>query len=160
MDNTKKNDEVFIEDTINASVEKVYNAWTNPEKLMQWFAPEGCSIKFKTLDIKPGGCFHSYISNPQFGDCWCIGTYKEIELNTKLVFTMMNTDEHGNRIDPTTIGMDAEWPAETIVTIIFREENGKTKLQLRQTVLQEIAKKTGAYPSWLQMLNKLKAIIK
>ena len=72
---------------------------------------------------------------------------------------MINADENGNPINPTEIGMDPDWPGETLVTVTLTEENGKTKLQLRQTVSQELAKKTGAYPSWLQMLNNMRALL-
>lgn len=43
--------------------------------------------------------------------------------------------------------MDPDWLGETLVTVKLTGENGKTKLQLRQAVSQELAKKTGAYPS-------------
>jgi uncharacterized protein YndB with AHSA1/START domain len=151
--------EVFIEESFSASIERVFNAWTDPDKLMKWYAPDGCTIFFKKLDIETGGQFHSCISNPQFGDCWCIGEYKEIVPNEKIVFTLINADENGNPINPIDIGMDADWPGQTLVTVTFKEDNGKTKLQLRQTVSQELAKKTGAYPSWLQMLNKMKSLL-
>ncbi|MGE5943577.1 MAG: SRPBCC family protein [Flavobacteriales bacterium] len=159
MKNRKDNKEVFIEETFNARIEKVFQAWTDPEKLMKWFAPDGCTIQFKELDIKTGGKFHSCISNPQYGDCWCIGEYKEVIPNLKLVFTMVNADESGNPINPVDIGMDKDWPRVTLVTITLTEANKKTKLQLRQTVSQELAKKTGAYPSWLQMLNNMKTLL-
>lgn len=126
---------------------------------MKWYAPDGCTISFKELDIKTGGKFHSCISNPQYGDCWCIGEYKEVVPNLKLVFTMVNADVNGNPINPVDIGMDSNWPRETLVTITLTEDNGKTKLQLRQTVSQELAKKTGAYPSWLQMLNNMQTLL-
>ena len=159
MENQTKNNEVFIEETFNAGIEKVFNAWTDPQLLIKWFAPNGCTIYFKKLEVKPGGQFHSCISNPQFGDCWCVGEYKEVVPYSKIVFTMINADENSNPINPADIGMDPEWPGETLVTVTFTEENGKTKLQLRQTVSQELAKKTGAYPSWLQMLDSMKEVI-
>lgn len=159
MENQTKNNEVFIEETFNAGIEKVFNAWTDPQLLIKWFAPNGCTIYFKKLEVKTGGQFHSCISNPQFGDCWCVGEYKEVVPYSKIVFTMINADEKGNPINPADIGMDPEWPGETMVTVTFTEENGKTKLQLRQTVSQELAKKTGAYPSWLQMLDNMKDVI-
>lgn len=151
--------EVFIEETFNASPERVFKAWTDPEKLLKWFAPDGCTIHFKTINVEEGGMFHSCISNPQYGDCWCIGEYMEIVPNSKLVFTMINADENGKPINPADIGMDPDWPGETLVTVRLTEENGKTKLQLRQTVSQELAKKTGAYPSWLQMLNNMQTLL-
>ncbi len=75
------------------------------------------------------------------------------------MFTLINADENGNPIIPAENGMDADWPGETLVTVTLWEENGKTKLQLRQTVSQELARRTSAYPSWLQMLNKMKTIL-
>lgn len=159
MKNHVNQNEVFIEEIFNASSERVFSAWTDPEKLMKWYAPEGCTITFKKIKVKTGGQFHSCISNPQFGDCWCIGVYKEIIPNSKIVFTMINADENGNPIDPAEIGMDPDWPGETLVTVTLTEENEKTKLQLRQTVSQELAKKTGAYPSWLQMLNNMQTLL-
>jgi uncharacterized protein YndB with AHSA1/START domain len=159
MENHINNNEVFIEEIINASIDRVFQAWTDPEKLMKWYAPDGCTIRFIELNIKTGGKFHSCISNPQYGDCWCIGEYKEVVPFSKLVFTMVNADEGGNPINPANIGMDPDWPGETLVTITLTEENGKTRLQLRQTVSQELAKKTGAYPSWLQMLNNMQTLL-
>lgn len=147
--------QVDITYEFNYPRQSVFEAWTNPVYLPQWFAPEGCSIEFKQLDIKPGGKFHSCIRNPHFGDCWVIGEYKEIVVPDRLVFTMINADEHGSPIDPKTIGMDAEWPGETLVTVTFDETNGKTVVNLKQTVSEAIAKRTGAHPSWIQMLQRL-----
>lgn len=155
-----KKDEVFIEETFNASIKTVFEAWTDPEKLMKWYAPDGCTVHFKKIEIRTGGQFHSCISNPQYGDCWCIGEYLEVIPYSKIVFTMINADENGSPINPVDIGMDPDWPGETLVTVTLTEENEKTRLQLRQTVLQLLAKKTGAYPSWLQMLNNMRALIK
>ncbi|MEX6689419.1 SRPBCC domain-containing protein [Danxiaibacter flavus] len=156
MENLITKNEVFIEEIFDASIERVFSAWTDPDKLMQWYAPDGCTFFIKKMDIRTGGQFHTCISNPQYGDCWCIGAYKEILPNEKIVFTLMNADENGDPINPVDIGMDPDWPGKTLVTVTFTEENGKTRLQLRQTVSQELAKKTGAYPSWLQMLNKMR----
>lgn len=158
--NPANENEVFIEETFNAGIESVFSAWTDPDKLMKWYAPDGCTIRFKKLDIKSGGKFHSCISNPQYGDCWCIGEYKEIVTNTKIVFTLINADESGNPVNPADIGMDPDWPGVTLVTVMLTEEKGKTKLQLRQTVIQELAQKTGAYTGWLQMLNNIQKLLK
>lgn len=151
--------EVLITRVFDAPAELVFNLWIDPELLIQWYAPEGCTIFFKEINPKTGGSYHSCISNSQYGDCWCIGKYKEVIPNTKIAFTMINADEHGNPINPAAIGMDPEWPGETLVTIRLEEEEGRTKLELRQTVSQELAKKTGAYPSWLQMLDNMQSLL-
>ena len=159
MENYVANDEVLIKHAFNAGAKKVFNAWISPELLVQWYAPDGCTVKIKSINVEAGGKFHHCISNPQFGDCWAIGEYKEVTPYTKIVFTLINADEDGNRIDPIEIGMDADWPGETLVTVTFAEEDGKTRVQLHQTVSIEVAKRTGAYPSWIQMLNKMQTIL-
>lgn len=159
MKNPANKNEVYIEEVFDAGIERVFQAWTDPGQLMKWYAPDGCTIQFKEIKIETGGRFHSCISNPRYGDCWCVGEYKEVSPNSKIVFTMINADENGNPVDPAAIGMDAGWPRETLVTVTLTEQNGKTKLQLHQTVSQELAKKTGAYPSWLQMLNNMRDLL-
>lgn len=146
---------IVIRRWFNATRVLVFDAWSNPEYLPHWFAPHGCSIHFSKLEIRPDGQFHSCIRNPDFGDCWCIGIYKEIVRPERIVYTMAIADELGNRIEPAQAGHDPEWPAETLVMVTFEDDNGGTLLTLRQNVLESLAKRTGAYPSWLEMLDRL-----
>jgi hypothetical protein len=46
-----------------------------------------------------------------------------------------------------------------VVTVTLEEEQGQTRLTLQQTVSEALAKRTGAYPSWLQMFERLDAEI-
>lgn len=49
---------ISIDATVNAPINKVWNAWTTPDKITQWnFAtPEWCCPKAE-IDLKPGGKF-------------------------------------------------------------------------------------------------------
>jgi uncharacterized protein YndB with AHSA1/START domain len=58
MHNRVNNNEVFIEQTFNTSIERVFSAWADPEKLMKWYAPDGCTIHFKKIKVETGGRFH------------------------------------------------------------------------------------------------------
>ena len=55
--------------------------------------------------------------------------------------------------------MDPDWPKETIVKVTLSEHQGRTRLTLHQTVSESLAKRTGAYPSWLDMLERLGALL-
>lgn len=146
---------VVIERLFAAPRELVFKAWTDPAHLARWFAPRGCTIRFLKLDVRPGGVFHSCIHNPAFGECWCVGVYHEIVAPERIVYTLASADAQGNKTAPAAGGHASDWPAETTVSVTFTEHEGRTKLVLRQTVLESIAKRTGAYPSWLQMLDRL-----
>lgn len=147
--------QVLITHTFNAPREAVFKAWTDPEQLANWFAPEGCVLTYKALNINEGGQYHSCIYNESFGNCWCKGTYITVKYPEKLVLTMEVTDETGADVTPVDAGMDADWPQRTTVTVLFYDRGDKTLIELHQTVSETLAKKTGAYPSWFSMFERM-----
>ena len=149
--------EALITRTFDAPRELVFRAWTDPDQLAQWYAPHGCTIAFRSLDVREGGAFHSVIHTPDGTACWCRGVYSELVAPERIVYTMAVADAGGNRITPTEAGMDPGWPHETTVTVTFAEHGGRTTLTLHQTVSESLAKRTGAHPSWLEMLDRLDA---
>ncbi len=159
--NKSTSNEVHITHVFDAERELVFEAWTDPEQLAKWYAPDGCTISFKQCEVKTGGQYHSCIHVPAYGNCWCKGSYLQVEAPNKLVFTMEVTDETGKDVTPAAAGMAEGWPQVTTVTVTFSEvEGGKTKIELHQTVSEDLAKQTGAYPSWISMFNKLNGQLK
>lgn len=147
--------EVLITRIFKAPRELVFRAWTEPEHLHRWYAPNGCSIHFARIDMRTGGSFHSCVRTPQGYECWCTGSYLEVVPPERLVFTFAVADPEGKKRTPVEAGMDPEWPEETVVTVTFAHHDEGTKMTLHQTVGEALARKTGAYPSWLQMFDKL-----
>jgi len=147
--------DLVITRVFDAPRDLVFKAWTDPEQLKRWYAPRGCEIHFAKLDIRPGGTFHSCIRNPKFHDCWCVGVYREIVVPERIVYDMAVADENGNRVEPADVGMDPDWPKETVVTVTFAAQGDKTKVTLHQTAPESVAKRTGAHPSWIEMLDRL-----
>jgi len=148
--------DVIITHVFDAPRDKVFRAWASVESLKRWYAPKGCAIEFAKHDFRPGGASLHRIRNPAFGDCWCKAVYHEIAPPEKIVYFLAVTDEKGNPIPPAQAGHDPAWPAETVVAVTLEAlPDGKTKLTLRQNVSEDLAKRTGAHPSWLQMLDNL-----
>lgn len=151
--------EILVTRVFDAPRDVVFAAWTDPKHLERWHAPHGCAIRFSKIDARPGGGFHSCIRTPDGHECWCVGKYLEIVRPERIVYSMAVSDKDGKLIKPAAAGMDPEWPAETIVTLTFEEHEGKTKLTLHQTVGEALASRTGALPSWFQMLDRLAEIV-
>ena len=157
MGHAKK--ELKISHLFDAPMEMVFRAWTDPEQLVHWYAPDGCTIEFKSINIKEGGTFHSCIHDPVHGDCWVMGTYKEVLAPERLVFSMVLTNEAGDDVTPDQTGKPEEWPKEIITTVMFSPVGKQTKLLLHQTVSEESAKQSGAYQSWIKMFNRLNDLV-
>ncbi|HTF80154.1 MAG TPA: SRPBCC domain-containing protein [Cytophagales bacterium] len=153
MDN--KEAAVRITHIFDATPDLVFEAWTDPEQLLLWYAPQGCKLFYKHIEVRKGGTFHSCIQDPLYGDCWCKGTYLEIDPPYKLVYTVALCDAEGNSVQSAQVGKDGAWPSSTTVTVFFTPVGNKTQVQLHQNVSESLAKKTGAYPSWIQMLERL-----
>lgn len=151
--------ELLITHLFDTSPDMVYRAWTDPEQLKHWYAPDGCTIEFKSIDVQPGGRFHSCIHDPIHGECWITGTYLEVSAPKKLVFTMVLSDENGRNTSAAQAGKPEDWPEEIITTVTFEPVAGQTKTTIHQTVSEEEAKKTGAYQSWIKMFNILNRLL-
>jgi uncharacterized protein YndB with AHSA1/START domain len=154
------NNYLHITHLFDASVEQVFEAWTNPEILKNWYAPEGCTIDFKSIDVSVGGEFHSVIHDPVHGDCWIKGVYQEVVFREKLVFLMVLSNEQGEVITAGDAGKSEAWPQAIITTVTFTPISNQTKVTLHQTVDETEAKKTGAYQSWFSMFDKLSGALK
>jgi len=156
---TPRQKELLITHLFDASPEIVFRAWTDLDQLKHWYAPDGCTIDFKTIDVKPGGKFHSCIHDPIHGECWIIGTYIEVLPPERLVFTMALSNENGHTTSAAEAGKPEGWPEEIITTVTFEPVLGQTKVTIHQTVSEEKAKKIGAYQSWIKMFNKLNRML-
>jgi uncharacterized protein YndB with AHSA1/START domain len=150
---------IRIERLFDAPRELVFDAWARPEQLVQWYAPRGCTIEIRSIDVRNGGRFHWCIHNPSFGDCWCVGVFREVVRPERIVYTLATADSAGKQIEPVQAGHDPRWPSETLVQVTFANARGATLLTLEQNALERLAKETGAYPSWLQMLDRLAELV-
>ncbi|MES2828826.1 MAG: SRPBCC domain-containing protein [Bacteroidota bacterium] len=151
--------ELLISHLFDAPQNVVFAAWTDPEQLKHWYAPDGCSIEFKSIDVNSGGDFHYCIHDPVHGPCWIIGTYLEIVQDQKLVFTMVMSNEAGDKVSSVANGKVEDWPESHVATVTFEPIGARTKMTIHQTVSEEKAKETGAYQSWIKMFNKLNLLL-
>jgi uncharacterized protein YndB with AHSA1/START domain len=129
--------------------------WTQPELLERWYAPRRCQLEMISFDFRVGGTWRHRIREPDGGGCLCAAVFEEIRAPERIVYSLFFTDERGSFIEATSAGADPEWPSRTTVTVTFTERAGTTTMTLQQTVPESLAKRTGAYPSWLEMLDRL-----
>ncbi|MGE0867323.1 MAG: SRPBCC domain-containing protein [Kofleriaceae bacterium] len=79
---------ITFQRTIAASLEDVFDAWTRPEELTQWWDPTGTPLAECTVDLRPGGAFKFVHRGSAHGPPFA-GVYREIERPSRLVFDAM-----------------------------------------------------------------------
>jgi len=112
-----------VEREIAAPVEKVYEAWTNPEIMFQWMGPGEVGCKKVDIDLKQGGKYLIHMVSPDCENHVAIGEYKEITPNKRLQFTW---SWEGGEVTDTLVTVDFETVGDsTKVTLLH--ENFPTK---------------------------------
>ncbi|MEO6421020.1 MAG: SRPBCC domain-containing protein [Polyangiaceae bacterium] len=74
-----------FERLLSAPREQVFDAWTKPEHVTEWWDPTGTPLTECTIDLRPGGTFR-FVNRGNAHAPPFEGAYRVIERPTKLVF--------------------------------------------------------------------------
>jgi len=89
MENTQSNTEdreLLISRTLNAPVELVWEMWTTPEHIANWWGPNGFTNTITKMDIKAGGEWDLVMHGPDGTDYKNKSVFKEVVLHKKIVY--------------------------------------------------------------------------
>ena len=120
--------EFVIKRSFNAPVTRLWQAWTDPDRLLHWWGPKDFEVVSTNVDLKPGGLFHYCLRSPDGQIMWGRFIYREIVPEKRLVFIVSFSDEHaGLARHPLHEG----WPLQILSTVTFSESGGKTTVTVR-----------------------------
>jgi uncharacterized protein YndB with AHSA1/START domain len=139
--------ELELERLIRAPRERVFEAWSRPEQMSQWFAPKPFQLVIHEMDFRTGGRFRMAMRGPNGEEFPFTGTYTEVAPPERLAWS----SAFGNG------------PADQISTLVtFTSEAGGTRIHVRQTfhvMTPEIEYATkGAKQGWTMTLDQLQAV--
>jgi uncharacterized protein YndB with AHSA1/START domain len=135
--------ELVIERVFNAPRPLVFQAWTDPEHMAQWFGPRGFKSTVLKNDLRPGGAYRIHMLGPD-GDHWSQGIYREIVPPERLVMVGSWADAQGNPTRP-----------ENTLTLTFAEQDGKTKLRLHQAIFESVTARDEHKGGWSSSFDRL-----
>src|SRR5690606_33140585 len=97
-----------LERVIRAPRATVWQAWTQPELLAQWWLPAPYSARIARLDVRAGGAFVSEMSEDGVAFVPHVdGMFIMVEEGTRLVFTNA-LDSQWRPASPQPVAMTAE----------------------------------------------------
>ena len=86
MESNTKDRELLLTRTLNAPIDLVWEAWTNPEHIAKWWGPNGFTNTITTMDIRPGGEWNLVMHGPDGTDYKNKSIFKEVIPQKKLVY--------------------------------------------------------------------------
>lgn len=134
--------ELVVTRVFDAPRRLVFKAWTQPEHAARWWAPQGFTTISCEMDVRPGGAWRRCMRSPDGSEHRKRGVYREIVEPERLVFTYASEDLDGN------------FSHETLVTVTFADEGGKTRLTLRQTGFETVAACASHQGGWASSLER------
>jgi len=144
MESNTKDRELRLTRTLNAPIELVWEVWTNPGHLAQWWGPDGFTNTITTMDLVPGGHWHLTMHGPDGTNYPNKSTFIEVIEFTRISY------EHFN--------------PHIIATIDFLEDGERTHLTWHMLfdsaeIFQAVIKAHNAAEGLKQNLEKLQVYL-
>ena len=135
--------ELVVTRILDAPRALVFKAWTEPDRAVRWWGPQGYTIVYCKRDLRPGGAYRVGMRAPEGSEHWQRGVCREVVEPERLVFTFAWEDAEGK-------------PGhETVVTVTLAEHEGKTKLTLHQAVFETRTARELHQGGWASALEHL-----
>jgi uncharacterized protein YndB with AHSA1/START domain len=81
-----KDRELVITRELNAPIDLVWEVWTNPEHIAQWWGPNGFTNTISKMDIKKDGEWNLVMHGPDGTDYKNKSIFREVIKHKKLVY--------------------------------------------------------------------------
>lgn len=143
--------EVMLERLIDAPLERVYRAWTDPALLKQWWGPHGFTNPVCEVDARVGGRMRIVMRGPDGTDYPMSATFRAIEPGKRLVFVAVAEDAAGDAL------------LESFTEVLFWARGRQTFLTVKASavglapVAAEMLK--GMEEGWSGSLDRLAALV-
>ena len=138
--------EVVITRVINARRELVFEAWTDPKHLPEWWGPNGFTTTTQEITVKPGGVWRFIMHGPDGTDYPNLVVFREIVPPSRLVY------ENGWDLPGA--------PLDFVVVVTLLPEGKRTRFSIHMTFRDAAAMKTavelyGVLQGGTQTLDRL-----
>ena len=133
---------------LNAPRELVWDVWTKPEHIKEWWGPDGFTLTHKSMEVKPGMVW-DFILHGMGQDFDNIIEYIEVVKPSLLSYKHVGNSEDFS----------------FFVTVTFEDQGGKTLLIMKSTfksaaIIEELNRQVKAIEGGKQTLNRMEQYLK
>jgi uncharacterized protein YndB with AHSA1/START domain len=116
---TTRDREIVISRVFDAPRDLVWEAWTNPKHVVNWWGPKGFTTTIQVMDVRPGGTWQHTMHGPDGTDYPNKSIFKEVVKPERIVYS-----HGGGRKGAPGVHFEATWTFDA-------EAPNKTKLTMR-----------------------------
>jgi uncharacterized protein YndB with AHSA1/START domain len=142
---------VVITRVFGAPRELVWEAWTNPKRLAEWWGPRGFTNPVCEVTLRVGGALRIHMRAPNGVIYPMRGVFQEIVKPEKLVFTNIAVDNEDRPV------------LDGLTTVTFADLGGKTELTVKTWAVAVVdyaaAYLAGMEAGWTLSIDKLAELL-
>lgn len=103
--------EIYSSRLLNAPVEKVYNAFADPQVLARWWGPEGFTNTIHEFDLRPGGKWALTMHGPEKGHYQNASIFERVEPHRLVAWRRVSQPYFDMEV-----GFEAQEPSQTRIS--------------------------------------------
>jgi uncharacterized protein YndB with AHSA1/START domain len=139
--------EIVISRVFDAPRDVVWDAWTDPKQVVQWWGPQGFTTTIHEMDVRPGGAWRHTMHGPDGADYPGKSVFSEVVKPERIVLTHSGGKEGGR-----VVNFKSTWT--------FEAEGDQTRVTIRMVFDSAeargfVAKEHGAIEGGKQTLRRL-----
>jgi uncharacterized protein YndB with AHSA1/START domain len=135
--------ELSITRIFDAPRELVFAVWVQPDHIPHWWGPRGYATLSCAVDLRPSGAWRIASRHEDGHETAETGVIREVDAPARLVLTHAWEDAQGKP------------GAETVVTVTFAEEGGKTRMTFHQASFTAADTRDGHETGWNESFDML-----
>ncbi len=148
--------ELVVRRTLMATPQRVFEAFTDPEQLKQWWWPSGFTAPAAEVDLRVGGAYRIAMRWPEFipeeshFSHYMGGEYYEVDPPHRLVMSGRAVNDQEGEL------------FATLIELTLEEVPEGTLLTMRQSYFDPMPPKAaleGAEQGWAEQLDKLERLL-
>lgn len=139
---------LVLKHTFNAPIDRVFDAWSDPDIMREFYAPEGnMRVTDVQVDFRVGGTYRVSILMPDGDTFVSYGTYREINRPTRIVCSQQWEED------------DPSLEKQTQMTLEFAAQGAKTELTLKHENFRDAQQRDSHADGWSKCLAKLERVL-
>jgi uncharacterized protein YndB with AHSA1/START domain len=125
--------DVVVTRTFDASQERVWQQWSDPDHVTRWWGPRGFTSPMCRMDFREGGTTLVCMRSAEGLELYNTWTYRSIEPIDRIEFVNRFSDPDGNQLAPADLGLPAAIPDEVPHVVTLRAlDASRTELTVHE----------------------------
>lgn len=133
-----------VRHSINATPERLFDAWTDPAQLVAWWGPEGVVCIGAQVDLRVGGKFRIGNRLPDGAELWIAGEFVTIDPPHMLRYTWL---------------IEGTMGSTEMVTVRFEPRNSETEVVVQHERIPDAAAREQHACGWEGCLDGLAELV-